>query len=170
MEFDSDKYVNELIVFTDGSCSKNGKKNSTGGFGIYFQNSNLKNYWKECKNGKITNQRMELYAILKALLIIWKNKTYKDYEQIHIYSDSLYSIKCATSYLKTWIKNGFKASNGEMVKNKDIIMLIYKIMLYYKKVDTKIKFIHVKSHTGKKDWISKGNDEADKLAKKYRTK
>ena len=56
-----------ICVYTDGSCRNNGKKNAIAGIGVYIENI--------CKIsepivGRQTNQRAELFAILKALQII----------------------------------------------------------------------------------------------------
>ncbi len=72
------------IIYTDGACSKNGKNDSTGGFGIYLKKSVFTNTEiklnKKCQLKKIyinntnmefpvTNIRMEGYAILTSLFL-----------------------------------------------------------------------------------------------------
>ena len=65
---DNQKY----IVFTDGACLNNGKKNSIGAIGIYFNDNDNDNMGQVITdNGaKITNQTMELLATIQALKII----------------------------------------------------------------------------------------------------
>ena len=108
--------------------------------------------------GLSTNQRAELYAILKALLII----DIINYKNINIYTDSMYSINCITKWIKIWKKNGWKDSKKKDVKNKDLIDNIYKIYSKY----NHINFKHVHAHTKNTDIHSICNDKADKLARK----
>lgn len=148
----------ELIVFTDGSCTRNGRKGSKGGIGIYFPNKELKNISKVYRLENCTNQRTELYAILTAIKYINANLNIYDY-QIVIKTDSRYSIECITKWVYAWLKNGWKTKTGTLVSNRDFIEVLHK---YYEKYD--IDFIHVDAHTGKNDINSIGNTYADKLA------
>ena len=71
---------NSLNIYTDGACTNNGKINAKAGIGIYIEN--MYNISEKIK-GKQTNQRAELYAILKALQLI----NIKNYTNIIIYTD-----------------------------------------------------------------------------------
>ena len=142
-----------ITIYTDGACSNNGKKNAAAGIGVYVEN--IYNI-SEKISGRQTNQRAELYAILKALNVININ----DYTKIIIYTDSLYSINCITKWIKTWIKNGWLDKKKHPIKNKDIIQSIYNIYNKY----NHIHFIHVLAHTNNTDIHSIGNSKADALA------
>ena len=63
---------NKLNVFTDGSCLNNGKKNSFGAIGIFFQDNDPDNLGQSINNdgNKVTNQTMELLAMIQAFKII----------------------------------------------------------------------------------------------------
>ncbi len=143
-----------ITIYTDGACSNNGKKNAAAGIGVYVEN--IYNI-SEKISGRQTNQRAELYAILKALNIININ----EYTKIIIYTDSLYSINCITKWIHGWIKNGWLDKKKHPVKNRDIIENIYNI---YKKYST-IHFNHIIAHTNKNDIHSLGNAKADELAR-----
>lgn len=145
-----------IEVFTDGSCITNGK--TRGGYGIYFPNKEMRNISRKFTHEPITNQRAELYAIYVSLILIKKNL---EFDKIIIYTDSEYSIKCLTQWIKKWEKTGWKSSAGTKVKNQDIIKPISSIL---NKLDGIVEFRHVRSHTGKKDRLSIGNENADKLA------
>lgn len=147
-----------IEVFTDGSCMKQ-KGITLAGYGIYFPNGELKNISRNFRHPPLTNQRTELYAIFVTLSIIKKH--IDKYDMIMIYTDSEYSIKCLTQWMYNWNMNKWKTSNGDDVKNQDILKKLFSIIIKQK---DKIKFTHVKSHTGKKDKLSIGNDIADKLA------
>jgi len=147
----------EITVFTDGSCLKS-KRGIYAGYGVYFPNGEISNISKPFLKKPITNQRAELYAIKIALEYITE---LLDFSFINIYTDSEYSIKSLTQWIFKWEKNGWKTAAKKPVKNLDLIKPIYQIIKKYK---GRINFIHVRSHTGKKDYLSVGNSEADELA------
>lgn len=143
-------------VFTDGSA--NNCKKQVAGCGVYFPNSELDNISVELPIEPLTNNRAELYAIFLALHNITKKL---EFDKIIVYSDSIYCIKSLTEWIHTWQKNGWRTASNREVLNKDLIAKIYNEFI--KKYE--IEFVHVNSHTGKKDFKSIGNDMADKLAK-----
>lgn len=148
----------DIIVFTDGSSLNNAAIISFGGIGIHFPNGELDDISEPFMLKPITNQRSELYAIYTA---IDKITTELEFNTITVYSDSEYSIKSLTEWIPNWKKNGWKNSMGKPVKNRDIIEPLHQMIERY---PNRIKFKHVRSHTGKKDFESIGNDKADKLA------
>jgi len=149
---------NCIIVYTDGSCSGNGKKAAIGGIGIHFPNNELTDISQVFRLGCCTNQRTELFAILTALRYIKQNIGLSN-KSILIKTDSQYSIDCITKWVYAWIKNGWKTKNNTPVANKEFIEILYK---YYERYD--IEFDHVEAHTGRKDPDSIGNARADELA------
>jgi ribonuclease HI len=148
----------EIKVFTDGSCFDNGKSYSTAGYGIYFPNKEFSDVGRPLKYPPYTNQRAELYAIYRALKIILDEPKYT---KIKLYTDSNYAIKCLTEWGSNWEKNNWINSKKKSVENQDILKPLYKL---YNLNKQKIDLIHVNSHTGKKDFYSLGNAEADRLA------
>ncbi len=148
--------MNKIIVFTDGSFIKIGKKC---GYGVLFPNKEFKNISRKFTHEPLTNQRAELYAIYKAIQRVNNTDTNLP---IKIFSDSEYSIKSLTIWIKTWKKNNWKSSTGESVKNQDIIKDIDELITAHNGL---IEFQHVRAHTGKQDPDSKNNDIVDKLAK-----
>jgi ribonuclease HI len=149
--------MSKIKVFTDGSYKKLKNKKELCGYGIFFPNGELPNVSRPFIHSPLTNQRAELYAILKTLRNIKKNKL--TYEEIIIYTDSEYSIKSLTVWYKNWELNKWKNSKGEKVMNQDIIRPTIKLLK-----DMNVKFQHVNSHTGKQDFESLSNEMADKLA------
>ena len=153
----------EIKIFTDGSCIQ--KPKCSGGCGVFFGDNDKRNMSKKLKTKKVTNQVAELMAIYYA---INRALTTTDiYEKtIHIYSDSMYSINCITTWSKSWEKNNWKKSDGTKIENKKIIK-----KLYYMYNNLDIKFTHVKAHKKEpKDKKSElyfywyGNNMADMLA------
>ncbi len=144
-----------LYLYTDGACVNNGKKYAKAGIGVYSENLLC---ISERVTGHQTNQRAELYAILKAL----KSVNINEYDSIHLYTDSMYSINCLTKWIYKWLHNNWLDFKKKPVKNKDIILQIYNILLS----KTNIHLHHVYSHTNKTDVHSIGNSKADDLARK----
>jgi len=148
----TDKSTDDIIIYTDGACKKNGYKNAKASIGIHFSTKNKIHFddVSERFTDNPTNQRAELYAILKALHTVQglSNK-------IIIYTDSEYSINCITKWFYNWNKQG----KLDKKKNIDLIKPIYQ---FY--IDSRITFTHVRSHTGLQDEHSLGNEEADRLA------
>lgn len=150
--------IENIIVFTDGSCIKRKNEAIICGYGVYFPNGELKNISESFTVGELTNQRAELYAIYKAIKKIKQNYEFK---KINIYTDSEYSIKSLTLWINNWKKNNWKNANNKDVANQDIIKKIDKYMQKYK---NKIFFHHIRSHTRKLDFYSISNEKADELA------
>lgn len=146
-DFEPDYYV-----YTDGSCTNNGKDNAKAGYGIYFGDNDERNV-SEKVIGKQSNNTGELLAIIKTFNII--KKDLKKGKKIAIVSDSIYAIRCATTYGKKLEKSKWKQN----IPNKELVKEIYDI---YNGVDN-IRFIHIMAHTGKKDIHSIGNENADRL-------
>lgn len=146
----------KIDVFTDGACSNNGGKNAKAGIGIYFKKNDPRNVSERIK-GKQTNNTAELSAIIKVFEIL--DKEIKQNKKVVIYSDSKYSIQCFTKWAITWSRNGWKKKGSEII-NSELIQLGYKLLSTHKNVSLE----YVKAHTGNMDYISRGNEQADKLA------
>lgn len=144
---------NNIYVYTDGSCINNGKPNAIAGIGIYFGQNDIRNISSRIP-GKQTNNVAELAAIILAILIL-KNEL-DEGKNIVIYSDSIYAIRCLTSYAR-------KLEEREFISDKPIpnLQLIKKGLSLMR---DNIELRHIASHTGKKNRHSLGNEMADKLA------
>ena len=156
--FNSDNITNNtniIYIYTDGSCINNGQYNAIAGIGIYFGDDDPHNI-SEGIEGSQTNNIAELKAIDKAIDIM------ADYintdKEIVIYTDSVYAIRCYTTYGEKLEDN-----NWDMSENIPNIVLIKKIYLKYKKIKN-IELRHIKAHTNSKDPHSIGNKKADILA------
>uniref|UniRef100_A0A6C0E0X5 ribonuclease H n=1 Tax=viral metagenome TaxID=1070528 RepID=A0A6C0E0X5_9ZZZZ len=152
------EYTDSLYVFTDGNCKNNGKKNARAAYGIYFPEERYKEF---NKTGLVTegptNQKAELTAMKEALKavhnILGEHISKKDNISVTIVSDSIYSINCVTKWSANWLKNDFKTSKGEKVKNESIIRSILKYMEAIKTLGVEVSYRHIHSHT---------NEPADK--------
>ena len=137
----------KYTIYTDGACSGNP---GPGGWGaVIFDNDNKqKNISGSEEN--TTNNRMELSAAIMALKEVNTNS------EITIYTDSNYVKNGITEWVLKWKENGWKNSNKEPVKNKDL----------WEKLDNlceqnTINWKWVKGHAS-----NKYNNLADELATK----
>jgi len=155
--------MSHITVFTDGACKNNNSKSKPrcAGVGVFFDDNSPLNLSQKVE-GKLTNQRAELMACLRAIEIVSSN--YSDFKLL-IYSDSMYTINCVTKWAPNWIKNGW-AKKGGPIENLDLIKPLYELTNQYN-----IMYHHINSHlhepTDKQSeqytlWY--GNNEADRLA------
>ncbi len=150
-----DNFDYDICVYTDGGCINNGSDKAMAGIGIYFGENDSRNV-SERLQGKQTNNTAEMTAILKAYDIL--ETDINKGKKILFCTDSVYAKRCCTTYGQKIANNGFPS---------DTINLTY-IKNAYNKFNGKdnIQFIHVYSHTNKKDKHSIGNSKADELASK----
>jgi ribonuclease HI len=152
----------EITVYTDGSLiRKNGIIYC--GYGIYFSGAEYKSISRKFTHEPITNNRAELYAILKSIILTNKIDNQRVLSKIPrikkltIYSDSQYSVKTFNEWLPKWIINGKEYLNSDIINQ---------IQDHINKSPFKIILIHIPSHTGKNDIHSVANNIVDDLAKK----
>ncbi len=103
--------MEEVIIYTDGACSGNP---GPGGWGSILMMGENK---KEISGGKkdTTNNVMELTAVIEALKLL------KRPCKVDLYSDSAYVVNAfLQNWILGWIKNGWRNSNKEEVKNKEL--------------------------------------------------
>ena len=143
----------DYYVYTDGSCSNNGRVGACAGIGIYFGENDPRNVSQRIL-GKQTNNTAELRAIIDAYRIIEADVL--SGKRIIIVSDSEYAIKCVGSYGKKCSDDGWKKD----MPNKELVKQVYE--LYKGKIN--VTFMHIMAHTGRTDIHSIGNDGADRLA------
>lgn len=151
---DNNSFEPDYYVYTDGACSNNGKDNAKAGIGIFFGVDDKRNVSKSI-DGKQTNNTAELTALIETFNII-KNDI-KNNKRIIIFSDSMYAIRCVTSYGEKCYNKNWEVD----IPNKELVKIAYE--LYKDKLN--IQLVYIKAHTNKTDIHSFGNDNADRLAK-----
>ena len=140
-----------MIIFTDGSCLKNGSENNEGGFGVVILDDNgnfIDCYQKQSNN--TTNNAEELKAILYALLRFGKVRPAPI-----VYSDSAYCVNSLTQWLPGWARNNWTKSDGKSPENLELMKAFYE----YSLKGYQIELVKVKGHAGN-FW----NEIADGLA------
>jgi len=149
-----DEQETDIFIYTDGSCFNNGKDNSVAGIGIFIDSEDKQNVSKYLNdNYKHTNNSAELTAIIEAYKI-FENEI--ESKKICIFTDSEYSIKCATFYGNKCDKAQWKKD----IPNKKLVKQLYEIY----KTNKNLQLKSVKAHTNLTDKHSLGNQMADKLA------
>lgn len=149
--------MKSINVYIDGACSNNGKPDAVAGYGIFFGHDDPRNVSKRV-DGKQSNNTGELTAFIKTLEIL--EDEIEAQNTIHLYTDSEYVMKCATTYGAKLEKNDWKNSKGQIPPNSGLVKQAYN---KFKKSKSVILH-HIEAHTGKDDVHSKGNAEADRLA------
>ena len=128
----------ETHMYTDGSCDMRYK---VAGCGVYFPDHLDMNISSSDIPGAQTNNRAEVYAIYLAL------QSTREHDQIAIFSDSIYAIKCI-------------ANKWEKKVNTDLFDMIDEELQHRRQQNFQQRICHVRGHSG-----NTGNDQADKLAK-----
>ena len=138
--------MDKVIIYTDGACSGNP---GPGGWGsILMMGENR----KEISGGKkdTTNNVMELTAVIEALKLL------KRPCKVDLYSDSAYVVNAfLQNWIWGWIKNSWKNSNKEDVKNKEL----WQELLSLTKIHD-VTFHKVKGHAD-----NEYNNRCDELAR-----
>ena len=138
--------MEEVIIYTDGACSGNP---GPGGWGSILMMGENK---KEISGGKkdTTNNVMELTAVIEALKLL------KRPCKVDLYSDSAYVVNAfLQNWILGWIKNGWRNSNKEEVKNKEL----WQELLSLTKIHD-VTFHKVKGHAD-----NEYNNRCDELAR-----
>lgn len=138
--------MDKVIIYTDGACSGNP---GPGGWGsILMMGENR----KEISGGKkdTTNNVMELTAVIEAL------KFLKRPCKVDLYSDSAYVVNAfLQNWILGWIKNSWKNSSKEEVKNKELWQELFSLTKIHD-----VTFHKVKGHAD-----NEYNNRCDELAR-----
>ena len=138
--------MEEVIIYTDGACSGNP---GPGGWGtILMYKDNKKEISGGLKN--TTNNVMELTAVIEGLKLL------KFPCNVHLYSDSAYVVNAfEQGWIYNWMKNNWRTSGKEPVKNKELWQELYRLTQIHK-----VKFNKVKGHSD-----NEYNNRCDELAR-----
>ena len=130
-----------------------------GGYAVVILLNNTIEYSYSKQLANVTNNQMELQAILHAFKhIISKNPE----EDFVIYCDSAYCVNICNDWIFTWAKNNWVNSKKEEIKNIDLIKELYS----YLKID--FPNFKIEKIPGHSDIL--GNELADALCSNNETK
>lgn len=149
--------MNNLHIYTDGSCTSNGRSDAVAGWAFaVIQNDDLvaENFGRV--SGQGTNNIGELQAILEALEYLIQHSDRK--QQVHLYSDSSYCIKGITEWRHNWKRFDWHRSKDKtkILRNRELWIAIDALVTRL----PPIQWTLVKGHSGNK-W----NEYVDYLAK-----
>ena len=111
-----------LNIYVDGSSRGNP---GAGGFGVVIINNNKLEYAFNEQFNNVTNNQMELRAIIHALELI--KERYPE-EEVIIHSDSAYCVNICNDWIWTWSKNDWKNSKKQRVENYELVRKIWKFV------------------------------------------
>ncbi|KAG2185322.1 hypothetical protein INT44_002112, partial [Umbelopsis vinacea] len=111
-----------MTAFTDGAASGNGTKRAHAGIGVYWGPNDKRNL-SEPLEGKPTNQRAEIQAVIRAI-----ETCGNDSKRLRICTDSMYVVKATTSWRKSWEKNNWKTANNKDVQNEDLFRRLFHLL------------------------------------------
>jgi ribonuclease HI len=138
--------MKHVEIYTDGACSNNPGKGGWAAILIY------KGHEKVVSGGypETTNNRMELFAIISALLQL------KEKCSVTIYSDSAYAIEpIKKGWIDLWQAKKWRTSSNDPVKNID---LWKSLLIELKKHE--VSFVKVKGHSD-----NEYNNRCDEIAR-----
>jgi ribonuclease HI len=139
-----------MHIFTDGACPNNGKRNANAAWGCLLV-SDDGYIVLDRLSGAIpltesqTNQRAELTALLRGLELAEKQfGKLNDVKRVQIWSDSEYSINCASVWGPKWKSRGWKKQGGD-IQHLDLIRKLVEKTL---ELGFKIEYRWLKGHKG----------------------
>src|SRR6202011_2420806 len=126
-------YMSEVEITTDGSCLGNP---GPGGWACILRSGQ---HERVLQGGvaDTTNNRMELIAAIEGL------RALKRASQVTVLTDSEYVRRGITEYLPRWKANGWRASTGKPVVNRDLWEELEELVGYHE-----VTWIHVRGHSG----------------------
>ena len=138
--------MKDVIIYTDGACSGNP---GPGGWGAILMYKDVKKEISGCEK-ETTNNIMEITAVIEGL------KHLKEPCNVKVYSDSAYVVNAfKQKWVDSWVKNNWKNSKKELVKNKELWIELLDLMDIHN-----VEFIKVKGHSD-----NEFNNRCDELAR-----
>jgi ribonuclease HI len=151
----------EVRVYTDGACSRNGKAGAQASWAFWIPEFKDKsNSGRVPADGPQTNQRGELMGISEAVKAISEFKEGASNINLQVYTDSMYSKNCLTTWVSSWAKKNWKTTTGGDVAHRDLIQSTVERLRTFKTY----VFHHVEAHTKNTDEHSKHNAVVDRMA------
>lgn len=147
--------MNQLLLYTDGSCST---KTKQGGW-AWILKKQYGNYLEKITHNSggtndTTISRMEMTAILDGLMYIVENNM--EMENILVVSDSQFIVNSLNmGWLDRWKREGLETRN-----NGDLWGLFVETL----PLIPSLRFLHTRGHGKGMEYHKIGNNEADKLA------
>ena len=144
-------------VFIDGICNhKDPLGEWRASFGVWWNDKHRLNVSERCKGLKQSSSHVgEIEAIIRAVRLAKENSV----DKLEVNTSSEYAIK-SIKQMPEWKKNGWKTANGNMVRNKEYLVYLDRLLTDGRCIEVKWKQVN------RFDLRSRGNLEAMKLSKK----
>ncbi|KAJ3537251.1 hypothetical protein NM208_g6393 [Fusarium decemcellulare] len=164
----------QVLIYADGACLDNGQANPKAGWAFYFKpepagitSGRLENRGPFGDEHNQTSNRAELRAIIAALRFrYWIGEGFKT---LVLATDSEYVAQGATTWARSWIRNGWRTRAGEAVKNKDLWEALLGEVERWDILGLKIKFWNIpRSMNGTADRAAKQVAENGADVDRYR--
>lgn len=137
IQFLSYSFLMEKIdIFTDGGCSGNP---GPGGWAFVILKDGKLIINSSGGSPATTNNIMELTAVINAI----KDCQIMGFSNFSIHTDSQYVKNGITQWIHNWMRNGWRTSSKEPVKNKDLWLELNDL-----NAKSNIEWIWVKGHAG----------------------
>lgn len=146
--------MKELKIYCDAGSFNNGYKDPNkpmfGSYGCLIVRPSDNKILYEFKDwfDDITNNQGELFGFIKAYTEFLKRYKSKEKYHIEVISDSQYLINGVNKYLNNWKKNRWRNSTGDVIKNKDMWLIIDKLLICESNIS--FTFTWQRGHRGKK--------------------
>ena len=138
------KVQRSVDIYADGACKGNPGR---GGWGVILLcNENRKELYGG--EAQTTNNRMELTAVIEALLAL------KQASKVRVYTDSQYVQKGISEWIHNWKRRGWLTADKKPVKNADLWRRLDDVASGHE-----VEWHWVKGHAGHPE-----NERADALA------
>lgn len=120
----------QFLIYTDGACLDNGRVNPRAGCSFVFKPSTqqpqrpgyirfpLENGGPTGEVHPQTSNRAELRAVIAALR--FRSWSGEGFNSLVIATDSEYVVEGVTSWVRGWLRRGWRTSTGAAVKNRDL--------------------------------------------------
>lgn len=173
------------VIYTDGGCRPSSRGQAGWGFhGYLYQNIPAKqgtgckvlmtaNGYKMDATGKpditvlkyvdsfgaikgvSTNNAAEVTGLIRGLEFCMSEGV----KSVMFRTDSMYTINGFSSWMHSWVKQGWKDRAGQPMINQELWIRAYELYTEFQKAGVKVRFEHVKGHSGEL-----GNETVDDLA------
>jgi ribonuclease HI len=106
--------MKQIVIYTDGACSGNGRDDSRGGWAAILVQASVERELSGAESNA-TNQRMELRAAIEGL------KALTAPCQVTLYSDSAYVVNCFRNrWYEAWRENGWRNKKKQRIANREL--------------------------------------------------
>ncbi len=128
-----------IEIYTDGGCSGNP---GPGGWAYVVINDDGTLITNSGNNILTTNNKMELTAVIRALESVSLNSSNVSLNFI-VHTDSQYVKNGITTWIHSWVRNGWRTAAKKEVKNKELWLELQQAA-----GNLKIEWKWVKGHAG----------------------